>query len=220
MTELTLPLTLAGLALAFGGFAGAARLADAVGWPAEGVVSHLPKWGVAGAVVAFVLVVEGRPLASVGVAWEGPLWFAYWTAVGLAMMLGANVVTQPLWDRVGGGEELAEGLGSFASLSTGERLFVATTAGVTEEVPYRGYAIERVAALTGSPLAAGVVSVVAFTLAHRGDTWGWGAVARIAQPAVVVTGLYLATRSLPVVVAVHALNDAVGLLLADRYADS
>jgi len=100
-----------------------------------------------------------------------------------------------------------------------ERLVVAGTAGVTEEVPYRGYAVERVTALTGSPLLAAAVSLVAFLAAHVGEHWSRAAAVQMAQPTVVLLALYLWTHSLPVVMAVHALNDAVGLLLADRAGD-
>jgi membrane protease YdiL (CAAX protease family) len=211
--------TLVGLALAFAGFDAVARLTDRLEvdhW----AVDHLSKWLVAALVVAYVLLVEGAPLSSIGVVWDGPVRFGFETLVGLAVMLGANVLTQPLWARLedGGDEAVAEGLGSFAERSMGGRLFVAATAGVTEEVPYRGYAIERLATLTGSPLVAGGLSAVAFVAAHYGEVWDRAALLRIAQPALVVTAVYLWTRSLPVVVAVHALNDAVGLALADRYA--
>jgi len=94
----------------------------------------------------------------------------------------------------------------------------AYTAGVTEEVPYRGYTVERVTALTGSPLLAAAVSLVAFLAAHVGEHWSKAAAVQMAQPTVVLLALYLWTHSLPVVMAAHAINDAVGLLLAGRAA--
>jgi membrane protease YdiL (CAAX protease family) len=215
--------TVVGLALALGGFDAAARLEDRLlaDHPAldHWAVGHLLKWVVAALVVGWVLAVEGRRLASIGLVWEGAGRFTLRTGVGLVAMLGANVVMQPVWERLGGTGGVEDGLGTFAERTMHERLFVAATAGVTEEVPYRGYAIERLATLTGSAPVAGLLSGAAFVLAHHGETWDRSALLRIAQPTLVLTVLYVWTRSLPVVVAVHVLNDAVGLALADRYAD-
>lgn len=247
---MSLATTLAGLALALAGFELVGRLADALDRPSAGLSPHVRKWLVPTAVVAFVLLVEGRSLASIGLVWNGPLRFAGEVIVGSVLLLGTNVVTQPLWARLegksgdapgDGGDDVdagatvdgsgdvdrggpvdggvEAGLASFAGFSIPQRLFVAATAGVTEEVPYRGYAIERLAALTGSPILAGAVSVVAFVAAHYGEVWDRSSLPRLAQPAVLLTVLYLLTRSLPVVIAVHTLNNAVGLLLADRFAE-
>jgi membrane protease YdiL (CAAX protease family) len=213
------PVTLFGLAVALTGFELVDRIRGATGWTGGGAVrDHLWKWAVAGAVV-LVVAVEGASPASVG--WRVESWdtLTWQVATGLAVMLGTNVLLAPVWTRVGdGGQSLAEGIGSFASLSVPERLFVAVTAGTTEELAFHGYALERLAALTGSPVLAGGVSFLAFTLGHLGETWDRHAVLRIAQPALLTTLLYLWFRSLPALILVHALNDAVGLLVADRYA--
>jgi membrane protease YdiL (CAAX protease family) len=213
------PVTLVGLVVALAGFELVDRLRDAMGWTGgDALRDHLWKWVVAGAIVVVVLA-EGASPASVGwrVASGGAL--TWQVATGLGVMLGANVVLAPVWARVGdGGQSLAEGIGSFASLSMPERLFVAFTAGTTEELTFHGYALERIAALTGNPALAGAVSFAAFTLGHLGETWDRHAVLRIAQPALLTTLLYLWFRSLPVLILVHAINDAVGLLVADRYA--
>lgn len=179
---------------------------------------HLWKWTIP-AVLLGVVALEGETLASIGWRVASPEQLVSQITVGLAAMLGVNIATAPLWATVGdGGESLAAGLGAFAALSVPERLFVAITAGATEETAFHGYALERLLALTGSPPLAGGVSFLAFTLGHAGDTWDRDAVIRIAQPALVTTLLYLWFRSLPALIAIHALNDAVGLLLAERYA--
>jgi membrane protease YdiL (CAAX protease family) len=45
--------------------------------------------------------------------------------------------------------------------------------GISEELLYRGYAIERIATLTGSYWLAGAISAGIFGLAHV-PVWGWG----------------------------------------------
>lgn len=171
--------------------------------------------------VAYVLVVERQSVASIGWRIDGPLSFVLQTLAGTVLLLGSNALIEPVLSRFGWGadDDLEAGLASFADYSVPERLFVAATAGVTEEVPYRGYAIERVATLTGSSLLGGAVSLAAFVAVHVGDTWTPRAALRIAVPAGLIVAVYLWTRSLPVVIAVHVLNDAVGLLLVDRYVE-
>lgn len=212
--------TIAGLAVALGGFEGVSWLQERLDRPDDGIEPHLWKWLVPVAVVGYVVLVEARSLPSIGWQIDGLVRTATAVVVGLVVILGANVALQPLWTRLGSEEELAAGVAEFASLSVPERVFVASTAGVTEEVPYRGYTIERVAGLTGSPLLGAAVSLVAFLIVHVGDTWSPRAVLQMAQPTVILLVLYLWTRSLPVVILVHAANDAVGLLFADRMAEN
>lgn len=215
--ELT-PVTAVGLVVALVGFESLHRLRERFGWTGGTLSDHVWKW-VVPAIILLVVAAEGATPASIGWRVESTALLVWQVGVGLAAMLGTNLLLAPLWARIGdGGESLAEGIGSFAALSVPERLFVAATAGVTEEIPYHGYAVERLAALTGSVPFAGVVAFFAFTLGHLGDTWDRQAVLRIAQPALVTTLLYLWFRSLPALIAIHALNDAVGLLVADRYA--
>lgn len=219
-----------GLALAFGGHrvigrgldppfarvaAGAGRDPDDPGLAWEMVESDATKLLAAGLLVAFVLVVEGRGVGSLTGRRLRPLLFVVAVAGGLAVMLGQNVVTQPLYDRLGVGGDVEGELADLGSLSLGQRLVVALVAGVTEEVLFRGYPVERLVELTGSPLLAGGVSTLAFGLAHYGF-WDRGSTVQITVTGGVLTGIYLVTRSLPVVIAVHALNDAVGLVIAAR----
>lgn len=179
---------------------------------------HAAKWVPALAIVAYTWVVEGRDSASLGLRWDGLRPFLRRVAVGLVAMLGASVVLAPVHERLGT-DELEAGMAAFTDLDWPGRLFVALTAGVTEEVLFRGYALERVEELTGSRLVAAAVTTGAFVLGHRGETWGWKSLVQIAQPAVIVTALYLRSRDLLALMTIHALNDAVGLLLAERMID-
>lgn len=182
------------------------------------VRAHAWKWLVPACLLA-LLFVEGAPLATIGWRVGSPATFLRQVGVGLIALFGVNLVSIPVWARVGDhGESLAVGLGAFASLSVPERLFVAATAGVTEETAFHGYTIERLLALTGSIPLAGGISFAAFTLGHLGGAWDRHAVVRIAQPALITTLLYLQFRSLPVLIAIHTLHDAVALLLAGRVA--
>ena len=223
------PVTAVGLLVALVGFAVLDRVRRAVSAaesPAAGagprsidLREHAWKW-VIPAVLLLVVAAEGNSLGSIGWRVASPSALLGDVLVGFGVLTGSHVLTAPLWARVGdGGDSLAAGIGSFASLSLSERLFVAFTAGATEETAFHGYALERLLSLTGSVPLSGGLSVAAFVIGHAGDTWDRDAVARIAQPALVMTLLYLWFRSLPALVAIHALNDSFALLLADRFDD-
>ncbi|PSQ62308.1 MAG: CPBP family intramembrane metalloprotease [Halobacteriales archaeon SW_8_66_22] len=181
---------------------------------------HVLKWLPAALVAGYVRLVEGRDAASVGLRWDGPRAFLRRVAVGLAVMLGANVVVQPLLDRLDDGGEFEADIAAFTELGYGERLFAALTAGVTEELLFRGYAFERLEEWSDSDGVAAAVSTVVFVLLHRGETWSWQSVLRISQPAAITTALYARWRDLLALMTVHALNDAVGLLLVEQFEES
>lgn len=179
---------------------------------------HAAKWVPAALVAAYVKFAEGRDAASLGVRWDGPRAFLKRVAVGIVAMMAANVVLGPLHERLGT-EELQEGMEAYGDTGLLGKLFIAATAGVTEELLFRGYALERLDELTDSRLLAAAVTTAAFVLGHKGETWSWKSVLQIAQPAVVVTALYLRFRDLLALMTVHALNDAVGLLFAEQIFD-
>lgn len=211
-------LAITGLVVALVGFEATSRLQSWLDRPEDGLEDHAWKYLVPAVLVGYVLVVEGKTLASIGWTFAGTMPFAFHVTAGLAAMLATTILLAPVREHMDSGDELNEGMAEFASFSVPERLFIAGTAGVTEEVPYRGYTIERAAALTGSPLFGAALSFVAFLYAHVGDQWTPGAALQMAQPTIILLVLYLWTRSLPVVIAVHAVWDAFGLLMADRIA--
>ncbi|MGQ4557142.1 CPBP family glutamic-type intramembrane protease [Halobellus sp. GM3] len=223
------PVTTVGLVIALTGFALLDRTRRALAGPAPSASGgpgptdlreHAWKWAIP-ACLLVVVAAEGNSLASIGWRVAPPAVFAGQVGIGFLLLAGLNLLSAPLWARVGdGGDSLAAGIGSFASLSLPERLFVAFTAGATEETAFHGYAVERLLALTGSAPVAGGIAFLAFTVGHGGSTWDRHAVLRISQPALVMTLLYLWFRSLPVLIAIHALNDAAGLALAERFAGS
>jgi len=227
---MSVPTTLVGLIAAFGGHRAIGRLLDPLFARMAAATDRDPEdpglaWQLAesdaakllacGFLLGYVLVVEGRGLESLTGRRLRPLLAVVAVAGGLAVMLGQNAVTQPLFDRLGVGGDLEGDMADLGSLSLSQRVVVGVVAGVTEEVLFRGYPIERLIELTGSPLLAGGVSVFAFGVAHYGF-WDRGSTVKITVTGAVLTVIYLVTRSLPVVIAIHALNDVVGLLIAAR----
>jgi uncharacterized protein len=85
-------------------------------------------------------------------------------------------------------------------------------AGVTEEIVYRGYAIERLTFLTGRRWLAALLAGAAFLVAH----WSWGATQLILVgfATLIFTSLYLWRRDLLCCMLAHALADLIGFALA------
>lgn len=93
------------------------------------------------------------------------------------------------------------------------RLFALVTAGLVEEALYRGFAIERIAALTGSRGLAALIALAGFVAAHL-PFWGLGAVATPIVGGGFFTLVYLWRRDLVACMVAHIAVDSVGLLLA------
>jgi membrane protease YdiL (CAAX protease family) len=167
------------------------------------------KWIVAGVLVTYVLIVEGRGPADIGITSIGPLALLGWGVGGFIVTYLAGGVAMAAPDSVL--KKPTEAVSDMTDRSVPEWLFIAVTAGVTESILFQGYPIERLADPLGIP-AAGAIAFVAFTGAHwLGDTYSIREVLFIAVPALCMTVLYVLTRNLFVVIIAHTLVDVVSL---------
>ena len=169
-------------------------------------------WALVVIVLLYVVLVEGKPLSSIGfrrVTWKTfvigflgavvsgggiTLIFLYVLPVlhldaGMSAA-GNKILATPFWYRV----------------------LLVTRAAFVEEVLFRGYAIERIDELTGSRVLAGIVAWLAFMVAHM-SSWGAGGLIVAGFGGLVLTALYLWRRDLPTNMAAHWITDGVGLLL-------
>jgi membrane protease YdiL (CAAX protease family) len=153
---------------------------------------------------------ERLPLRSIGLRrphWSTVLWgLLLWGAIALLPLISA-----PLLD-VLGTAGVAEGIQRLVVLPMWFRVVVGLTGGIVEEVLYRGYAVERLAALTGRPWLAAAASVLVFTLAHV-PAWGLGFALGADLPfAIVMTVFYLWRRDLLANILAHSSGLVVSLL--------
>lgn len=163
-------------------------------------------WAIAGVVVVIVVHFESAPLSSIGVV-RPRLRDVGWAA-GLAVAaIGVFALTSPLIEALG--LPTREGIAA-PSLVVG--LVGAVTAGVTEEILYRGYPIERFVEAGYRPLVAGGLTWALFSLAHVGSGYPAGNLVQIALAGLVITAVYVRTRSLFPVVLGHVVVDVVGVL--------
>jgi len=185
-----------------GSLAGWPELSRArLGW---GIVFH---WLIFAAIVAWVVLIERRNLASIGVR---PL--RWWTLplglIGGVVTLG---VAGSLIDllRLPGGTSYADYL---MSQPFPIRLLLVMTAGVFEETAYRGYALERLTPLLGSKWLAAAVTVLCFAFAHT-PAVGFNHVLPVLIVSIPITLLYLWRRDLVLNMVAHATVDAISLLV-------
>jgi len=90
------------------------------------------------------------------------------------------------------------------------RIFAAVGSGVVEELLYRGFAIERLTALTGRPWIAGGIAALIFGLAHV-PSWGLGFALSADLPfGIYMTLFYLWRRDLVACMIAHS----TGLVVA------
>lgn len=89
---------------------------------------------------------------------------------------------------------------------------VAVTAGICEELIYRGFLIAFGVGVLGlHPYVAGGLAALLFGAAHLYQ--GWLGMIRVTCFGVLMTGLYLSTGSLLIPIVIHAVGDIVSLVL-------
>lgn len=193
--------------------------------PAAGVTRFLPEvpgvphdyireaffWGLWLLVIGWVLLVERRPLASIGL--KRPTWrtLAYGSLAFLAILIAGIAVLFVLIGMLHLTYVSATD-NDMLHLPYWFRLLLVTRAAVVEETLFRGYGIERLQELTGSPWLAGIITYLFFVGAHL-HSYGWMQMCGLAATAAVQTLLYFWRRDLFTNMVAHWLVDALGLLL-------
>src|SRR5262249_17048409 len=92
-------------------------------------------------------------------------------------------------------------------------LGLVTRAAVFEELCYRGFAIERLAELSGRRWLAALASLALFTFAHLAF-WGWTHLIIAGYGGLVLTALYLLRCDLASNMLAHWLTNGIGFLLS------
>lgn len=174
------------------------------------------EWALCALVMLVVLVSPRLGLADLGV--QGPRWSAY-SVVGLLGLLLSVLGLVVLRRRMLTGQPRVSGPDAVLELlprTTAERRVfaaLAVSAGICEEVLYRGFALAVLAAIAPSvsPLWTVVIGAAAFGLAHAYQRPAGMLVTAVLGGCLAV--LYLGTGSLLLPVAFHALVDLRVLVL-------
>lgn len=174
------------------------------------VVYELIIWGWVGLMLLYVGKVERRPLSSIGFrmpgVWDGVLG----ALTGVLILVALGLIYYVLFPLLHWSEQ--QQISQVAVMPRWLSVLVVVRAAVSEEILFRGYAIERLQELTGSRSIAGVVSCLVFTLDHIGF-WGWHHVFIAGLAGALLTLLYLWRRNLWINMLAHFMVDAAAFLL-------
>lgn len=166
-------------------------------------------------IMAWIYFVEKRTVASIG--WKKMTMKMVLVALGLGLILFIVFgLLTPVIQATG--LEINQ---EVARLLAGQPMaflfLIALRAGVVEEVLYRGYAFERLLDLTKSKFFAGLVPLVAFTLAHL--AWGVGHLVFVFIAGGLFTIVYAAKRNLVLNIIAHFTVDIIALLVLPMLLD-
>jgi membrane protease YdiL (CAAX protease family) len=147
---------------------------------------------------------EHLPLSSIGLCRESLGRSLGW-GLGLMVALGAGLAACLVVFKFLG---IHYGSGSAPiATSMAAVLLTVARAGIAEEVFYRGYAIERIEALTGSRWMAALIPLIAFGLFHYRQ--GWPGIAIALVLGTILTAFYMWKRNLVAAIFAHFLIDFI-----------
>jgi len=168
-------------------------------------IAIIPLWAITLLLLAIMRSLEGEPYSSIGLRTPSSIDLAC-AVGGFALGFGSIVAVDPLVQLLG-----LRSAGSIASQQlTAAMPVILLTSPTTEEILFRGYAIERLETLTGRTGLAVLVSIAAFLFAHV-PLWGVGGALQFLPWSIVISGLYVWRRNLPACMVMHFFGDLLGL---------
>ena len=187
-------------------------LQPSLGIGSRALIGYAIMWALAAGVIGITVAGERRPLTTIGLQ-RLPVRLAL-LAVGIGVLLSLLVPVLSFAAHA----LTATGEDALVEVATGVAVPLlivgVVTAAVTEEVLFRGYALERLKEVTGRWWLAGVVSVGVFTVIHL-PGWGTAHALGVVLPlATALTALYIWKRNLLLVMLVHLVIDAPLIVLA------
>jgi membrane protease YdiL (CAAX protease family) len=166
-----------------------------------------PLWAITLCLLLIVRALEGESYASIGIRTPSRADLG-WAVVGYGLGFLSIAAADPFvqWLGFRSAETVA------AQQLTWAMPLVLLTSPITEEVLFRGYAIERLEKRTGRTGLAVGVSVAAFLLAHV-PLWGVGGALQFLPWSILISALYVWRRNLPACIVMHFLGDLTGLVV-------
>lgn len=164
-------------------------------------------WAAAALLLVYARVVEHAPVSSLGI--RRPSVFELVLAVAAGVII--VVILGTLYALVLDGLD-SEAMATLIGMMPKWWLVISVVrAGVCEELLFRGYAFERLAAVTRSRRIAGLVTWVVFTIEHV-PAWGWAHVLIAGVGGGLLTLLYVWRRNLWVNIIAHIVIDGAAFL--------
>jgi len=173
------------------------------------------EWCMTAVVAIIVIYWERLPFfASVGLrrpSWRDVL------AVAIALAAIIAVIAAVAFVLHGGATFSVADPAKVKNLPLGLRIGLVFTAGICEEILFRGYAIERFTALTGKLWLGGFAAIVLFTLGHVARYGLSVGLLGVAIIAIFLTLIYVRRRNLWPCIATHWIIDGLPLLVAPQF---
>lgn len=173
-------------------------------------------WGLAILVIGILQFGEKLPFSAIGLG--RPTWTSFWWGIAgaVAVRVTASLVLL-IYAKLSGtslGQDFAHDIGTvtrLGSLPLAVILLLALRAGIVEELLFRGYGIERLAAVTGNRSVAAAISLAVFTVAHLGG-WDIQFLIVVFPAGLVLTLLFLWRRDLWANMWAHFFTDFISLV--------
>jgi len=178
--------------------------------PSRVVMQIVTEWVVTLMLIFIVLLWERQSLGSIGLGKMSGR-DLLWGVGGFVVGALSFILTSPIVSAINLGTTTG-GIMQLAQVPIGLRIALLLTAGITEEILFRGYPIERLNSLTGRLGLSATVAYLVFVILHI-PFWGLGGTIQIGVWSLVVTVLYVKRRSLPACMLMHILNDAYAFIL-------
>lgn len=174
------------------------------------------EWGSVGILFAIVVVWERLPfLSSVGFR---PLKRADWIFIAVLLIItGAVAITLAVIRPALSGTN-AEQLRQVVSAPFGLRAALVLTAGICEEILFRGYTLERLQLFTKNIWIAGLAGTILFTLAHAPRYGFKPDLIGVFVISAILSAVYIWRRNVVGCIVLHWLIDGFGLLLVPTFA--
>jgi uncharacterized protein len=177
------------------------------------LINECAVWSVVFVILGIVLFWERHPLKSIGLGL--PTWDAILLgALCVAPLLLLSMTTGGILRAIGTSAQDNGQTVMILTLPLWLQLFVAVTAGFTEEILFRGFAVERVTLLSGSRWFGAVVPSLLFGTMHA-PFWGLPHAVIAGATGFWLTLIYLWRRNLWVNIAAHVLLDGFLFIVVD-----
>lgn len=169
---------------------------------AEIIVGMLFMWLLAMSLIVITRHGENSTLSSLGLVWPARVMILQAIGIGILLMLAVpvlSILSSALFF-----EEMSS-LETVTQLPWWLILCGVITAGITEEILFRGYALERLDKLTENKLFSSVVALIFFVLVHIGG-WNMAHVVGVVIPlGIVLILLYWWKRNAVMLMIIHVI---------------
>ena len=173
------------------------------------ILGQISNWVIVVILLSVVFFWEKSSLESLGIKkfnCKDLIWGFIALIVGFIIFFISDVFVNSL-DFVSQSSERVH----FLSIPFIIRIFMVFSTGITEEIIFRGYLIERTNIITNSLIFSSIISIIVFTIFHI-PFWGIIGALQVGFWAIPITILYVRLRNLPICIVIHIIYDAIILI--------